>query len=293
MKQLLFFAMLFMGFSLNAQVIYTGFVDKYPIECAFDADSDGDVRGVYAYTKFDEPIALHGKLQKGKLTLFEKDAAHKNTASLYFSAFDPKKASLEGVWTNLKTKKILKITLTRRYALEEGENIAWTGREILQSAILPNKYFKVVVSKAKDSYYPRVTGVKIFERGTDKLLQKFDVDCRLSGFESIEIGDFNFDGVADFSVFEDNYAGANTSALYFLSDTQKQAFIKSDFQGTSLEFDSLRKRIFEKNQCCGGTSVITKEYKVEKNKMVLLKEHCFKWDDKQEKLVERKIEDCQ
>ncbi len=97
----------------------------------------------------------------------------------------------------------------------------------------------------------------------------------------------------DFSVFESSYAGPNTSRLYFLYDPKSKSYFESGFTGVSLEFDSKTKRIFERNQCCAGTSVTTAEFKVVKNKMVLIKEHCFKWDEKKQELVERKIKDCQ
>ena len=56
-----------------SQASYTGFIDKYPIELVTDIYSDGDARAIYAYSKFDEPIVTEGRLQKNKLTLYEKD----------------------------------------------------------------------------------------------------------------------------------------------------------------------------------------------------------------------------
>ena len=53
------------------------------------------------------------------------------------------------------------------------------------------------------------------------------------------------------------------------------------------------KRIHERDQCCAGSIFTSAEYKVINNKMVLVKKRCFKWEDKKQELVERKIEDCQ
>jgi hypothetical protein len=46
------------------------------------------------------------------------------------------------------------------------------------------------------------------------------LECQLSVLNKISIDDNNFDGIADFSVFEQNYAGSITSNLYFLFTPQ-------------------------------------------------------------------------
>lgn len=61
----------------------------------------------------------------------------------------------------------------------------------------------------------------------------------------------------------------------------------------SLEFDPETKTIFEQNQSGGGSTVTTAEYKVINNKMVLVKQSCFKWDPEREELVKRPLEECQ
>ncbi len=278
---------------LFAQTTYVGFIDKYPIELVTDASSDGSVSAIYCYSNFDTPIVIDGTLKNGKLTFFEKDNSNKNTASLQFDNFDLKTNTLEGIWTDLKTLKKLPIVLNKSFEIKSGDEIEWTDKEILQPTSLDNKYFKLVLSKTKDSYYATVSGIKIFEKKTDRLLQKFNVNCQLWGLHNITIDDYNFDGIIDFSIFESSYAGANTSSLYFLYDPKAKQYFESDFSGVSLEFDSHKKRIFERNQCCAGSIVTTAEYKVIRDKMVLLNEHCYKWDEKKGELVERKMKECQ
>jgi hypothetical protein len=90
-----------------------------------------------------------------------------------------------------------------------------------------------------------------------------------------------------------SYAGPNTSSLYFLYNTKTKKFFNSGFDGSSLEFDAKEKRIYERNQCCAGTVHTSAVYKVVKNKMVLIEQHCFVWDEKKQDLVERKMKDCQ
>ncbi len=294
MKQILLI-FIFFGISINifAQTNYVGLIGKYPIELLTDIHADGDARAIYCYTNFDDPIEINGNLKNGKLTFFEKGKQNESTASLQFDNYNSKNNKLEGTWTDLKTHEQLTIILNKSFDIDYGDSIEWADREIIQPVSLDNKYFKLVISKTRDNFYAKVTGVKIFEKKTDRLLQKLDLDCQLLGLNNISIDDYNFDGIPDFSVFESSYAGPNTSSLYFLYDTKTKQYFESDFSGVSLEFDSTKKRIFERNQCCAGASVTTAEYKVVKNKMVLLKEHCYKWNEKKQALVERKMKDCQ
>jgi hypothetical protein len=294
MRQALYLLILILtSFKLYSQTNYAGFIDKYPIELVTNIYSDGDARAVYAYSNFDEPIVINGNLQKNKLSLFEKDKSGKTKATLVFDNFEAKNQNLEGYWTDLQTGKQLKISLTKMFDIDYGDSVEWTDREILQPVSLGDKYFKLMVSKTNGEFYAKVIGVKILEKKTDRLVQKIDLDCQLRGLDNVNIGDYNFDGITDFSVFEASYAGPNTSRLYFLFDKRTSKYFDSGFSGTSLEFDGKAKRIFESNQCCAGTVVTTAEYKVVNNKMVLVKQHCYKWDDKKQELVERKMKDCQ
>lgn len=280
MKQtVLILALFWFSINIYGQTTYIGYIDQYPIELLADISSDGDVSAIYCYSKFDNPIVISGNLKNKKLTLFEKDKNNKNTASLQFDDYGSGINELKGIWTDLNTKKQLKITLNKSFDNEPTE--------IMQAVSLDNKYFKLIISN------DNVVGVKIVEKKTDKLLQQIDLECQLWGLNNISIGDYNFDGIMDFSVFESSYAGPNTSRLYFLYDIKSKQYFESGFSGVSLEFDSKTKRIHEHNQCCAGTSVTTAEYKVVKNQMVLIKEHCYKWDEKKQSLVERKIQDCQ
>ncbi len=293
MKQILLILAFTLTFiNIGAQTSYVGFIDTNPIELLTTIYSDGDARAIYCYTNFDEPIVITGNFKNGKLTLFETNN-NKKTASLQFDNFNSKSNKLEGAWTDLKTKKELKIIINKSFDIEHGDSVEWLGREIIQGVSLDNKYFKLIVSKTKNNYYAKVNGVKIVEKKTDKLLQQINLDCQLLGLNNISIDDYNFDGIMDFSVFEASYAGPNTSSLYFLYDDKTNKYIESGFSGVSLEFNSHLKRIFERNQCCAGASVTTAEYKVVENNMVLIKKHCFKWDEKKHALVERKIKDCQ
>jgi hypothetical protein len=285
MKTLQLLALLLASFDLFGQTSYTGFIDKYPIELVTYIYTSADVRAIYAYTNHDEPIVIRGALQQRVLTLYEKDNTGKNKAALTFQNFDTKKTQLEGVWKDLKSDKQLKIILTKTFDVDG--NIKPKKREILQPVALKDRYFKLVIADEG------VIGVKVIEKKTDKLIQQIDLTCQLWGLENISVGDYNFDGIDDFAVFEQSCAGPNTSSLYFLYNPKTDKYFDSGFSGTTLEFDSKKKRISERNQCCAGSVITTAEYKVVNNKMVLIKHQCFKWDEIKQKLVERKYKDCQ
>ncbi len=276
--------------SLLGQSSYRGFIDKYPVELVTLIYSDRDVRAVYAYSKFDEPIAIDGEIKEGKLTLFEKDNEGKNKATLTFDDFDAKTAQLKGTWKYLHSNKQLNISLTKDFDVDVGYDLAWATKEIIQPVSLKNKYFKLVISKTKGDFSAHVTGVKIFEKGTDKLIQHIAVEGQLWGLDSMSVEDYNFDGVPDFSVFEQSYAGPNTSRVYFLYDPKTQNYFKSSYSGTSLEFDQKAKRVYEHNQCCAGRSHMTAEYKIVHNKMILLKRSCLEYDEAKEDFIEIKCD---
>ena len=278
---------------LVGQTTYKGFIGTYPIELVTNVSTDGDARAIYVYTKFEDPIVINGNLKKGRLVLFEKDLNKKNSATLTFNNFNARNSHPEGIWTDLKTKKELKITLVKDFEIESGEDSEWADKEIIQPVSLDTKYFKLLVSKKKGDFEPKVTGLKILEKKTDKLLQRIDLDCQLLGLDNVSTGDYNFDGIKDFSVFESSYAGPNTSSLYFLYDPKTNKYTDSGFSGVSLEFDNQTKRITEHNQCCAGQQHTVAIYKVINNKMVLVEEHCYIWNEKKKDLVEHKMKDCQ
>jgi len=280
----------FLSQVIVGQVIYSGFIGKYPIELVTDIYSDGVARAVYMYKKFNDPIVIDGKRSNHKLVLSEQI---RDSTTLTFDNFDGNKDSINGTWADAKSKKQLPISLKREYEINDGESIEWSGKEILQPTSLKDYYFKIVASKKKGDFAAKATGVKILRKKADSLIQEIDLDCQLMGLDNISVGDFNFDGIPDFAVFEQSHAGPNTSSLYFLYDIKSKQFYNSGFLGVSLEFDQESKTIFERNSSAAGTMQTTAEYKVIKNKMVLLKQHCYIWSEKKQDLVEHKMKDCQ
>ncbi|MFD1605672.1 XAC2610-related protein [Flavobacterium artemisiae] len=269
---------------LSAQISYKGFIYKYPIELVADIYSEESGSAVYAYSNFDTPIFLSAKLVGKNLVLAEKDKNNKISGKFILQNYNPKNKELNGTWKDINSGKELIVSLTKEFDLQDENNAVWSNREILQTTSLKDKYFKLVLSREKDRYQASVVCVKIFEKKTDKLIQKFDVECQLLGIGNISIDDYNFDGIPDFSVYEGGTAGPDSTSLYFLYDPKTGKYFESSFSGSSLEFDSKTKIISEHNQCCAGRKVMTAEYKVVNNKMVLLKRTCVEFDDKTGKM---------
>jgi hypothetical protein len=268
------------------QASYSGVIGDSPVTFVTDIYSDGVGTAVYVYDKYDEPIRLSdGKVVKNKLSFTKKDAKKMTRATLTFDNYDGKAAELKGVWKDAKTGKTLDIKLKKDFETDYGSNEV--SGEFIQGDALPDRYFKVAVKG------DRAVAVKVLEKKSDRLLQTVDVDTQQRGADGISVGDYNFDGVKDFSIFESSYAGPNTSSLYYLYDPAKKQFFNSGWEGTSLEFDEKKKMISSTNSCCAGSIIMTATYKVVKNKMVLVSETCMKYDEKKGELVKRPIKACQ
>jgi len=277
---------LFTFIPLSGQTVYTGFIDKYPIELVTYIYSDGDARAIYAYTKYNTPMLINGRLEKNKdLRLFEKNKDDSDRALFLFKGFDKESNTITGTWKDLTTEKELTVSLTKKFDLDSGDNVEWHERELLQLKSIGKKYFRLVVSKDKENFYPVVRGVKVYEKSSNKLLQKIDVQCQLWGLDNIQVDDYNFDGHMDFSIFEASYAGPNTTSLYYLYDPKSESFLESGFSGVSLSFDAENKLIYEHNQCCAGRSHMNSTYKVVDNEMVLIERSCIEYDEEKEDFV--------
>ena len=279
--------LLFRNLAALGQASYSGTIGTLPVEMVIAADGDGDARATYVYTKFDTPIPLSGRLRSGTLVLTEKNSLGNPAANLTLTAFSATAKTASGQWKSLATGQTLPLVLTQQFTVASDET-GTSYRELLQATSLKNGYFKAVLASAES-----ISAIKLFEKKTDRLLQTFPVGCQLWGLDNVSVGDFNFDGFPDFAVFEQGYAGPNTSSLYFLYNPATKRYLKSSYSGVSLEFDAKAKRIYETNSCCAGSSVQKFVYRVANNRMVLVAQHCYKWDEKKQELVERKLSACQ
>ncbi len=258
---------------------YSGTLGKIPIELFMGnaASDNGYTNAVYMYLKYNTPITLSGSLQKGTLSLFEKGGGGKKTAELSFPNYKADGENLEGIWKSLTNNRKLPINLKLECKIAEDTMEDWSGREVLQAASLKNIFFRIVTSQKAAGEEPYssaaiiVSGINLYEKKTGKLFQSFDVGCGyFNGMNAVTVDDYNFDGIDDFSILEEKYAGSNTSSLYFLCDTSTGRYFDSGFEGISLEFMKESKVVVETNISGGGRDFQSAVYAIENNKMVLI-----------------------
>lgn len=285
--------LLLLGPSLSAQISYSGFIDSIKIELVAKVDYEQECSGIYMYKNINTPIALRGKLINKDLVLYEKNDKGKTSAVITITDFNKNSQTLNGSWKSLITKKERHLQLSKTTSIDHTKEVEWKDKELLQVTSLKNYYFRIILAKSKDSSEPRVSGLKIFNKKTDLVVQQIELDCSSMGFNSVSANDYNFDGITDFSVFESSYAGANTSSIYYLFDPKSATFYDSGFSGISLEFYPQNKTIIENNQCCAGSQLSTTIYKLVKGEMVIVSRHCYIWNDKKKKHVERDIRYCE
>ncbi|MGB1204067.1 MAG: XAC2610-related protein [Chitinophagales bacterium] len=286
MKLLAFFLSLTCSVSLLAQIGYSGFINKYPITLVSDAYSDGVVKAIYAYNKYDTPIPIQGILKENRLELYEKDENGLVVAIFTFENFDVAAPQLLGTWTNRKTQKTLDVQLSKDFDVEDKES--WEEIELLQEASNKYHYFKLLITKESG-----VSSVKIFEKGTDKLFQSFEVKSARLGLNNVLIDDYNFDGINDFSVFLQNFAGPNTSSAYFLKNPKTRQYFLSNIKGTSLEFNHEEETIIERNSSGAGSTITTTIYKLRDNEMIVIEAFCYTWDSEVQELIEQQMDECE
>ena len=283
-----FFVLIFLctSFWSTAQtLIYKGFVDVYPIELYLDGYNGEIDNAMYVYTKYDTPIALAIKYEDNKLVLLESNGEGKAPNRIEFANFSAKAQKLSGQWIRADKLKTLNIKLDQHTSFAAYDDTSFKGYELLQLNTLDKHYFKVILNKeAGDD--ARVYGLKIYEKRTDKLIQSFEKYCIYREFESINTGDFNFDGYMDFSLFESFYAGPNTTSIYYLLDPTTGNYFDSGFEGTSLEFNAETKTVHLHDQCCAGRYIRTATFKIVNNKMEMIAEQCLEYQDGKDELVE-------
>lgn len=285
MKTAFLVALLFTSIIGKSQSQYTGQLGSYPITLVTFKYGDGFVNSFYVYNQYDTPINIKGNLENGELKLFEKDESEQTKATFVFQQFDERDDKIKGQWISADGKTTYPVNLTKQFTIDYDDENSWGPKELLQSESTNDHYFIALVTKEKDNFRPRITGMKVVEKKTDKVIQTLAIDCQLFSIHNVFVGDYNFDGLQDFSVFEQSYSGPNTSSLYFLRDPNTNTYFDSGFTGVSLDFDEERKLVYEHNQCCAGLGHMRANYKIVNNKMVLVEKYCMEYDDETEEFV--------
>ena len=285
MRVIFFVTLILASFIAKSQTSYSGLLGKYPITLIIKYRIDSDCKAYYVYNKHDTPITINGNSKGNKLKLLEYNRKGEISAYLIFPNFKQESDIINGKWISKDSSRVYDISLTKDFEISSGENEEW-NYELLEAESTKKHYFRTIITKEKGEYYSTVSGVKIFEKKTDRLVQTIELECQFIGLNSLSIGDYNFDGINDFSVFESSYSGSNTTSIYMLKNPNTGKYFKSTYSGISLEFDNKAKLIYEKNSCCAGISVMNATYKVVNNKMVLIKKKCLKYNEEEKDFVE-------
>lgn len=125
MKKIFQIVMIFMiSFNVFAQleedvnrVHYTGFIGNSPVE--FEGYSEFET---YIYSNYGRPIRLEQGRSENKMVYYEMDDNGKKTAELYFEKLSFDSPQLEGIWTDLKSKKQLEIKLVQQKIKKYNRN---------------------------------------------------------------------------------------------------------------------------------------------------------------------------
>ncbi|MFT5337280.1 MAG: hypothetical protein ACI9YL_001282 [Luteibaculaceae bacterium] len=278
MRNFLFF-LLISGLSAQGQTtLFSGSINKVPVEMVTYSFPDGVTRLAYSYTKFDSPIGASGIFRDGTLVAVEDNGGDSLPSVFELVSSPNNEKELKGKWVSYSNRLMMDVELVKSISFDSYDDTQFEGLEIMQLESTREHYFMVVLDKEQGDGAVAV-GVKVYEKGTDTLLQEFSVECQYIGLENIKMGDFNFDGQMDFSMFESSYSGANTSSIYFLKNSTTGKFEESDISGSSLEFDSEKKLIIERNQCCAGSQEFITSYKWVNNVMVRLEKKCFIYNE--------------
>ena len=252
---------------------YRGTIGTYPVHLSTYYDSD---YAVYIYDAHGIPIPLKtGNVQSERRHVVYEGVnwskpKQKVRAKLTFSQKFGQSDELSGTWENLKTHEQLPIRLSR-YDDSAGS---------LQSASFKNAYIRKHCTEQSESKI-----VQLYQKKTNQLLQTITTDGVCRGDE-VEVGDFNFDGYEDFSVFAEGFAGPNTISNYYLFNPKNQQFEYSDeLTDVTLRFDAKRKVVTSTNQCCAGSQVLVLESKWVNQHLKRIAEKCYRLSHKKNDLV--------
>ncbi|MDR3352645.1 MAG: hypothetical protein LBO00_06550 [Zoogloeaceae bacterium] len=154
--------------------------------------------------------------------------------------------------------------------------------------IKETKDYYIGLTHSTDTEYGKQDGsLRIFKKPSNENIQTitnsdegndiFYINVSYCGTEGcLKVGDYNFDGIEDFSLLVAYDRQGNEERTYFLYDPKKKEFVPSEFSGYGLEFDAKTKTIKEDSwHAINHGSIDTHiTYKVVNNKMEKIKEEC-------------------
>lgn len=255
-----------------ATIIYNGDINGSKVSLFLD-----DREGVYIYNKYKVPIPLEIEKDKEKLILKSNDEI------FYFENYDKKKDKIRGKWK--KGDKELLVNLEKRLDTDFSLGIDKII-EIPMFRSTKNEYFWVKISKDEKNRWSRtfVDEILIYDKKTKKILQKIDTKDEefntFIGIKSLDIGDYNFDGVIDFSMFGSFFTGPNTISNYFLKNKKNGKYeLAESYSYTSLSFDEKEKKVYSESSSGAGQYRDTVTFIVEGNILIPIEKSSLEISD--------------
>ena len=112
MKQILTILLILSFIPTFSQVrMFSGYINKYPIQLVTFSYSDGVTRAIYSYDKHDTPIIVNGRQKNDSLILIEYN--DKGGATLEFPEFKAINKEITGKWISQNKQTIYDIKLTK------------------------------------------------------------------------------------------------------------------------------------------------------------------------------------
>ncbi|MGF6907106.1 hypothetical protein [Fusobacterium sp. PH5-44] len=299
MKKVILCFMLLTSYLFGHIKIYQGTIGNSKVEFQVEYNFEyKEIKNIiYTYLIYKIPIILEKKDNK---TFYEYNDSHQNTGIIQFN--DDTFSS--GIMKNLKTGESYDIKLLE---IEDfGDREPTSDVEIFQKQHTEKFFFRVIIKKESGNHY-YIDGINIYNIATGKKLQHINLSSSrkvneyengaivgnkdyyegngiFNGFSTIEVGDFDYDGIEDFTLkIKDDVAEMDFGTTYVF-DKKKGIFIDVGIMGNYAEFD-------EKNKTATGTVDFEGEkfvnlYKLEDGKYKLIDEYIMIYDSINEEYIE-------
>jgi len=218
---------------LFAQIIYSGIIENHRVNLVV---SDKFDKAYFTFDKIEKPIFVYGRCVSKMLLLNGTLDSLKQNVSIYSSNFDSLSANLN-VSIEFGTIQKFKGNLKKEFNIRELKES--TQYELLESKTTNSNYFKLLLLKENNEI--QLKRINVFDKKSDKLLQSIDMNYSFSQ-NNLEVFDYNFDGIEDFSLVE-RISISDTCRVYFFKISQTNQYFKSEISGCSLKFNSDLKTI--------------------------------------------------
>lgn len=300
MKQIQIFLFLIMSFSAFANTsVYQGDIAGRKIMLYIDDTLSPELDAFYLFD--DDPMQVHIPLildynsdniyfdELDSWVLYDKSCYGEkepcsfmklNNIELNEDLQTLKNDELIGTWFNAYQNKKYTLNLKRKVNINFEENNEFNDLELLQAASSDRMYFTAILSKKKNELV-RVTGINIYSKKDRNLIQKIkNLNYFYNSFYSVELGDYNFDGVLDLAISKRSVSSMpNKEYEYYIYEND--TFMKLPLLGFNFVFDKEHKLAKSEKICIeqkkdGGkiTTTIFDIYILQDRKFIHTKNFC-------------------